>query len=83
MNARINVQNEFAHESRELAMRMPSTVENLSLVLSGLIEAVGDATWADMSLVTQHLEDAMAALKEVHAFSDEEIADWARERMQS
>ncbi len=81
MSARINVQNEFAHESRELAMRMPSTVENLSLVLSGLIEAVNDATWADMSLVVSHLEEAMDALKEVRAYSDEEIASWVKERM--
>ena len=81
MNARINHQNEFAHESRELAIRMPSTSENLALVLSGLIEAVNDATWADVSLVLHHLEEAAEAIKELRAHSDEEIAEFVKERM--
>lgn len=83
MNARIDIQTEWAHEAAELIQRMPDTAVNLSLVLSGLIKAVNDASWADMSEVLEFLGDAQIALSEVRAHTEEEIADWARERMQS
>lgn len=75
-------QSELAHEAAELIQRCPDTVCNLKLILSGLIKAVDSAGWGDLSLVSQHLGDAMDALDEVRAHSDEEIADWTREHMQ-
>lgn len=74
-------QSELAHECAELVQRMPDTVENLKLVLSGLIKAVDSVSWSDMSLVSQYLGDAMDALDEVRAHSDEEIASWVKEHM--
>jgi hypothetical protein len=81
MNTPFTKQSELAHESAELAKRMPGTADNLRLVLDGLITAVQDVSCADMSEVLEKLGDAMAALEECRAYTDEDLAEFARDRM--
>jgi hypothetical protein len=74
-------QSELAHEARELIVRMAGTNSNLTLVLDGLITAVQDVSCADMSEVLEKLGDAMAALEECRAYTDEDLSEFARDRM--
>lgn len=76
-------QSEFAHEAAEIIARCPETVENFMLILKAFTAVISEVAWADMSLVGSHLDEAIEALQEVRAHSEEEISSWVKEHMDS
>jgi hypothetical protein len=73
---------ELAITAEKAIEQLPETHANQYVVLEALIRHFNEARGCDYSLVLERLQDAQDALDEVRAFSDEEIADWAREHME-
>ena len=57
-----------ALEARHLIIGARSQHANMVVVLDALIEAVGDADWADFSSVLDSLREAEVRLQGVYAF---------------
>lgn len=81
INIARNHASEEAHEAREEIFRMPGKQADYLLVLDGLIEVMASETWGDFSDVLDALEKAFVELGKVRAYTDDERAQWAKERM--
>jgi hypothetical protein len=69
-----------AQEARELILGMASRHENLFLVLDAVLDAMGDVSWGDVSLVVDRLHEAQEEFDLVVSFSDqEERSAWVAE----
>lgn len=82
INLARNNASEEAHEARETIFRMPGKQADYLLVLDGLIATMSSETWGDFSDVLDALELAFVKLGEVRAYTDDERAQWAKERME-